>query len=72
MSLSACLLQKQTVDYARVLEYSQKVLHRRPGDVKALYRAGVATLEIGDAQAAKQYLIQARSVHPNGKKRASM
>lgn len=68
--LSACLLQKQSVDYARVREYSLRVLQWRPGDVKALYRAGVATLEMGDAQTAKQYLTQACSVQPNGKKRA--
>ena len=69
--LSACLLQKQSVDYARVREYSLRVLQWRPGDVKALYRAGVATLEMGDAQTAKQYLTQACGVQPNGKKRAS-
>nr|XP_020491493.1 tetratricopeptide repeat protein 9C [Labrus bergylta] len=65
ISLSACLLQKQSVDYARVREYSLRVLKWRPGDVKALYRAGVATLEMGDAQAAKQYLTQACREQPN-------
>ncbi|XP_068596532.1 tetratricopeptide repeat protein 9C [Brachionichthys hirsutus] len=64
-NLAACLLQKQSVDYARVLEYSLRVLQRRPRDVKALYRAGVATLEMGDAQTAKQYLTQACSEQPN-------
>lgn len=67
--LSACLLQKQSVDYARVREYSLRVLQWRPGDVKALYRAGVATLEMGDAQTAKQYLTQACSEQPNGKEK---
>lgn len=69
--LSACLLQKQSVDYARVREYSLRVLQWRPGDVKALYRAGVATLEMGDAQTAKQYLTKACSEQPNGKKIAA-
>ncbi|XP_070818780.1 tetratricopeptide repeat protein 9C [Chaetodon trifascialis] len=64
-NLAACLLQKQSVDYARVQEYSLRVLRWRPGDVKALYRAGVATLEMGDAQTAKQYLTQACSEQPN-------
>ncbi|XP_068181875.1 tetratricopeptide repeat protein 9C isoform X2 [Antennarius striatus] len=64
-NLAACLLQKPSVDYARVLDYSLRVLQRRPRDVKALYRAGVATLEIGDAQTAKQYLTQACIEHPN-------
>ncbi|KAM8732727.1 tetratricopeptide repeat protein 9C isoform 1-T4 [Acanthopagrus schlegelii] len=64
-NLAACLLQKQSVDYARVREYSLRVLQWRPGDVKALYRAGVATLEMGDAQTAKQYLTQACGVQPN-------
>nr|XP_046263108.1 tetratricopeptide repeat protein 9C isoform X1 [Scatophagus argus] len=64
-NLAACLLQKQNVDYARVREYSLRVLQWRPGDVKALYRAGVATLEMGDAQTAKQYLTQACSEQPN-------
>ncbi|XP_076595287.1 tetratricopeptide repeat protein 9C [Chaetodon auriga] len=64
-NLAACLLQKQSVDYARVREYSLRVLRWRPGDVKALYRAGVATLEMGDAQTAKQYLTQACSEQPN-------
>lgn len=66
--LSACLLQKQSVDYARVQEYSLRVLQWRPGDIKALYRAGVATLEMGDAQTAKQYLTKACIEKPNGKK----
>lgn len=69
--LSACLLQKQSVDYVRVREYSLRVLQWRPGDVKALYRAGVATLEMGDAQTAKQYLTKACSEQPNGKKIAA-
>ncbi|MEQ2282636.1 hypothetical protein AMECASPLE_002744 [Ameca splendens] len=57
-NLAACLLQKQKVDYTRVLEYSLRVLQWQPGNIKALYRAGVATLEMGDAQAAKRYLTQ--------------
>ncbi|KAM3613321.1 uncharacterized protein V6R79_024139 [Siganus canaliculatus] len=64
-NLAACLLQKQNVDYARVREYSMRVLQWRPGDVKALYRAGVANLELGDAETAKQYLSQACSKQPN-------
>uniref|UniRef100_UPI0037E85839 tetratricopeptide repeat protein 9C n=1 Tax=Semicossyphus pulcher TaxID=241346 RepID=UPI0037E85839 len=64
-NLAACLLQRQSVDYARVHEYSLRVLQWRPGDVKALYRAGVATLEMGDAQTAKQYLTQAHREQPN-------
>lgn len=68
ISLSACLLQRQSVDYARVQTYSLQVLHWRPGDVKALYRAGVATLELGDARTAKEYLVQACRAQPNGEK----
>lgn len=49
-------------------EYSLKVLKWRAGDVKALYRAGVATLELGDVQTARQYLLQASRGKPNGKK----
>ncbi|XP_017259353.1 tetratricopeptide repeat protein 9C [Kryptolebias marmoratus] len=64
-NLAACLLQKHKVDYARVLEYSLRVLRWQPGNVKALYRAGVATLEIGDALTAKQYLTQACRAQPN-------
>ncbi|KAK5896971.1 hypothetical protein CesoFtcFv8_010080 [Champsocephalus esox] len=64
-NLAACLLQKQSVDYSRVRDYSLRVLQWRPGDVKALYRAGVATLEMGDAHTAKQYLTQACSEQPN-------
>lgn len=64
-NLAACLLQKPSVDYARVLEYSLRVLQWRPGNTKALYRAGVATLETGDAQTAKQYLSQACKEQPN-------
>ncbi|XP_061135769.1 tetratricopeptide repeat protein 9C [Syngnathus typhle] len=64
-NLAACLLQKESVDYARVHEYSMKVLAQRPADAKALYRAGVATLELGDAQKAKQYLTQACMLQPN-------
>lgn len=67
MCLSACLLQRQNVDHARVLEYSERVLQWQPGNVKALYRAGVANLEMGDAQTAKQYLTQAYKEKPNGK-----
>ncbi|XP_051514298.1 tetratricopeptide repeat protein 9C-like isoform X2 [Myxocyprinus asiaticus] len=64
-NLAACLLQREVVDYARVLEYSLKVLKWRAGDIKALYRAGVASLELGDAQTARQYLIQASRGTPN-------
>ena len=71
LSFSACLLQRESVNFARVQEYSLRVLQWRPGNVKALYRAGVATLEMGDAVMAKQYLIQAGREQPNGKKRAS-
>lgn len=64
-NLAACLLQKQRADYTRVLDYSLRVLKWQPGNVKALYRAGVATLEMGDAQTAKQYLTQACNEQPN-------
>ncbi|XP_026991879.1 tetratricopeptide repeat protein 9C isoform X1 [Tachysurus fulvidraco] len=64
-NLAACLLQRELVDYARVQEYSLKVLQWRPGDIKALYRAGVATLELGDTQTAQQYLLQASRGKPN-------
>lgn len=70
-SLSACLLQRQSVDYTRVRDYSLRVLQWQPRNVKALYRAGVATLEIGDTQAAKQYLIKALREQPNGKNTGS-
>lgn len=63
---AACLLQKQSVDYARVREYSLRVLTWRPDDVKALYRAGVAFLEMGDAQTAKHYLTKACNEQPHG------
>ncbi|XP_054890336.1 tetratricopeptide repeat protein 9C [Poeciliopsis prolifica] len=64
-NLAACLLQKQKVDSTRVLEYSLRVLQWQPGNLKALYRAGVATLEMGDAQTAKQYLTQVCKEQPN-------
>lgn len=64
-NLAACLLQRQSVDYSRVRDYSLRVLQWRPGDVKALYRAGVATLEMGDAETAKQYLAEACREQPN-------
>ncbi|XP_062332304.1 tetratricopeptide repeat protein 9C [Osmerus eperlanus] len=64
-NLAACLLQRQCVNYARVQEYSLRVLQWRPADIKALYRAGVATLELGDAQTARLYLTQASRGQPN-------
>ncbi|XP_028816101.1 tetratricopeptide repeat protein 9C-like [Denticeps clupeoides] len=64
-NLAACLLQRESIDYARVQEYSLRVLQWRPTDTKALYRAGVSTLELGDAQAARQYLLQASKSQPN-------
>ncbi|KAG7464442.1 hypothetical protein MATL_G00165580 [Megalops atlanticus] len=64
-NLAACLLQRECVDYTRVQEYSLRVLQWRPGDVKALYRAGVATLELGDARSAQHYLTQASRGQPN-------
>ncbi|KAJ0049950.1 hypothetical protein NL108_005267, partial [Boleophthalmus pectinirostris] len=60
-----CLLQKENINYARVQEYSLRVLQWQPHNVKALYRAGVATLELGDAQMAKMYLSQAFKEQPN-------
>ncbi|KAL6117559.1 ttc9c [Pungitius sinensis] len=64
-NLAACLLQRTSVDYSRVRDYSLRVLQWRPGDAKALYRAGVATLEMGDAHGAKQYLTRACREQPN-------
>ncbi|KAJ8246959.1 hypothetical protein GJAV_G00257190 [Gymnothorax javanicus] len=64
-NLAACLLQRECVDYARVKEYSLRVLQRRAGDIKALYRAGVAALELGDALTARHYLTQASRGQPN-------
>ncbi|XP_026136594.1 tetratricopeptide repeat protein 9C-like [Carassius auratus] len=64
-NLAACLLQRELVDYGRVLEYSLKVLQWRSGDIKALYRAGVSSLELGDAQTARHYLTQASRGKPN-------
>ncbi|XP_076877495.1 tetratricopeptide repeat protein 9C [Brachyhypopomus gauderio] len=64
-NLAACLLQREVVDYNRVQEYSLKVLQWRPGDIKALFRAGVATLELGDAETARKYLLQASKGKPN-------
>ncbi|KAJ8338013.1 hypothetical protein SKAU_G00369790 [Synaphobranchus kaupii] len=64
-NLAACLLQRECVDYSRVQEYSLRVLQWRAGDVKALYRAGVATLEMGDAQTARHYFCQASRGQPN-------
>ncbi|XP_023685215.2 tetratricopeptide repeat protein 9C isoform X1 [Paramormyrops kingsleyae] len=64
-NLAACLLQRECVDYARVQEYSLRVLQWRPGDVKALYRAGIATLELGDAHTARQYLTEASRGQPS-------
>lgn len=64
-NLAACLLLKGGVDYSRVQEYSLRVLRWQPRNVKALYRAGVATLELGDAQTAKEYLTQASREQPN-------
>ncbi|KAJ8405155.1 hypothetical protein AAFF_G00321460 [Aldrovandia affinis] len=62
---AACLLQRECVDYSRVQEYSLRVLRWRAGDIKALYRAGVATLELGDAHTARHYLCQASRGQPN-------
>lgn len=64
-NLAACLLQKESVNYARVKEYSLRVLHWQPHNVKALYRAGVATLELGDAQTAKEHFTQAFKEQPH-------
>lgn len=64
-NLAACLLQKERVNYGRVQEYSLRVLQWQPQNIKALYRAGVATLELGDAQTAKMYLTQAFKEQPN-------
>lgn len=64
-NLAACLLQRETVNYGRVQEYSLRVLQWQPHNVKALYRAGVATLELGDAQMAKEYFTQALKEQPN-------
>ncbi|XP_028665792.1 tetratricopeptide repeat protein 9C isoform X2 [Erpetoichthys calabaricus] len=64
-NLAACLLQRHPVNYERVKEYSLRVLHRQPRNVKALYRAGVALLELGDPETSLQYLGQACQLQPN-------
>ncbi|XP_066575175.1 tetratricopeptide repeat protein 9C [Amia ocellicauda] len=64
-NLAACLLQRGGVDYARVREYSERVLRWRQGNVKALYRAGLASLQLGDPRTARHYLTQASKGQPN-------
>lgn len=58
-NLAACLLQMEPVNYERVREYSQKVLHGQPDNAKALYRAGVAFFHLQDYEQAQRYLLAA-------------
>ncbi|XP_074874029.1 tetratricopeptide repeat protein 9B [Carettochelys insculpta] len=63
-SLTGCLLQGELVSYARVREYSLKVLEKQRGHFKATYRAGVASYHLGDYERALRYLQEAKSREP--------
>ncbi|XP_021107535.1 tetratricopeptide repeat protein 9C isoform X2 [Heterocephalus glaber] len=54
----------EPVNYERVREYSQKVLHRQPDNAKALYRAGVAFFHLQDYEQAQHYLLAAGHRQP--------
>ncbi|XP_069501303.1 tetratricopeptide repeat protein 9C isoform X2 [Ambystoma mexicanum] len=64
-NLAACLLQYEPVPYDRVKHYSLLVLEREPGNIKALYRAGVACYHLRDLDHAKHYLSEAQSLQPS-------
>ncbi|XP_025022492.1 tetratricopeptide repeat protein 9A [Python bivittatus] len=64
LSLVACLLQAELVNYERVKEYCLKVLKKEGENFKALYRSGVAFYHLGDYNKALYYLKEARSRQP--------
>lgn len=66
VSLTACLLQAELVNYERVKEYCLKVLKKEGENFKALYRSGVAFYHLGDYNKALYYLKEARSRQPAG------
>uniref|UniRef100_UPI00358DE7E1 tetratricopeptide repeat protein 9B-like n=1 Tax=Myxine glutinosa TaxID=7769 RepID=UPI00358DE7E1 len=65
ISLAACLLQSELVNYERVRDYCLKVLQHRTDNFKALYRAGVAYYHLGDLTNALSYLQQAGTCQPH-------
>ncbi|CAN0310148.1 unnamed protein product [Lampetra planeri] len=65
ISLAACLLQAELVNYERVRDYCLKVLQRQTDNFKALYRAGVAYYHLGDYPNALAYLRDAGTRQPH-------
>ncbi|XP_075531831.1 tetratricopeptide repeat protein 9C-like [Dermacentor variabilis] len=58
-NLAACLLQLQTTDYNRVVQYCNIVLTMQPNNAKAIFRKGVACYKMGNYSLALQYLNDA-------------
>uniref|UniRef100_A0A023G4G0 Putative fkbp-type peptidyl-prolyl cis-trans isomerase n=1 Tax=Amblyomma triste TaxID=251400 RepID=A0A023G4G0_AMBTT len=59
-NLAACLLLRPNCDYSRVVTYCDNVLRVLPGNVKALYRKGVAHYHMGNYTTARSYLNDAK------------
>lgn len=66
VSIPACLLQMELVNYERVKEYCLKVLLKEGKNFKALYRSGVAYYHLGDYQKALYYLKESHKQEPSG------
>lgn len=59
-NLAACLLLQPNCNYSRVVGYCDNVLRILPGNVKALFRKGVAHYHMGNYTTARSYLNDAK------------
>lgn len=62
LNLAACQLKLR--QNGHVFENCSRVLELRPGSVKALYRRGVAAMDMGDLAKAEGDLTEARRIEP--------
>ncbi|KAK8782812.1 hypothetical protein V5799_015841 [Amblyomma americanum] len=59
-NLAACLLLQPNCDYTRVVTYCDNALRILPGNVKALFRKGLAHYHMGNYSTARGYFNDAK------------
>ncbi|XP_071161477.1 tetratricopeptide repeat protein 9C-like [Mytilus edulis] len=59
-NLAACMLQQEEPSYEKIVEHCNNVLEASKGNVKALYRKGVACYHLKNYEEALEYLQQSK------------
>ncbi|KAL3872619.1 hypothetical protein ACJMK2_035834 [Sinanodonta woodiana] len=65
-NLAACLIQVDTPNYQKIIEYCDRVLEISPGSAKALYRKGMSLYNLQKYEKALEALEQAKCTDKGG------